>query len=106
MTIGLAPILDDLKDRLSRLYGARLQGVYLYGSYARQEDSAESDVDVLIVLDRVDSYCTEVTRTGELVSELSLELGRTISCVFLPMDRWLNGETMFVLNARKDAVPV
>jgi predicted nucleotidyltransferase len=40
--------------------GARLKGVYLFGSYARGEAGEESDVDVLIVLDRVESYSQEI----------------------------------------------
>jgi len=28
-------ILSELHDRLAALYGKRLRGVYLYGSYAR-----------------------------------------------------------------------
>lgn len=106
MTIARLPVLDALKQRLSELYAKRLMGVYLYGSQARSTASCESDIDVLIVLDRVDDYYKEVTRTGAVVSELSLELGSTISCVFLPLERWKRGENMFIVNARKDAVPV
>lgn len=106
MTVSLSPVLDVLRAQLSSLYDERLQGIYLYESRARHMASAESDVDVLVVMDRVDSYADEVTRTGTLVSAISLELGRTISCVFLLMDHWLKGETTFVLNARRNAIPV
>jgi predicted nucleotidyltransferase len=50
-------ILDDLKRRLQALYGVRLVDVVVFGSVARGEDTAESDVDVLLVLrDPVDRY--------------------------------------------------
>jgi hypothetical protein len=31
-------LLNELKSGLDRIYGERLEGVYLYGSYARGED--------------------------------------------------------------------
>lgn len=36
-------------------FGARLKAVRLYGSAARGDWSAESDIDVLVLLDRVES---------------------------------------------------
>ena len=53
-------------------YGQHLQGCYLFGSYARGENRPGSDVDVLIVLDDYASYSAEITRTSEVISELSL----------------------------------
>jgi UTP:GlnB (protein PII) uridylyltransferase len=44
-------LLIDLKEQLSQLYGAHLDGLYLFGSYARGEQDSESDVDILVVLD-------------------------------------------------------
>ncbi|MBW2149376.1 MAG: nucleotidyltransferase domain-containing protein [Deltaproteobacteria bacterium] len=39
-------LLSELKSGLKSVYGERLKGVCLYGSYARGEDDRESDVDV------------------------------------------------------------
>jgi uncharacterized protein len=97
--------LDELKAGLTRIYGERLRGVYLYGSYARGEADAESDLDVLIVLDRIDRYAAEVDRTGALVSDLSLEYERSISRVFVSERDWSSRETPFLLNARDEAIP-
>jgi len=106
MTVVCPPLLETFKERLLQLYGERLQGLYLYGSQARHTASDESDVDLLIVLDSVDVYYDEVARTSALTSEFSLDLDRSINCVFLPLESWTNGDTMFILNARKDAVPI
>ncbi len=97
--------LQRLKQGLTELYGERLKGVYLFGSYARGEADEESDIDVLIVLDHVEHYSQEIDRTSELVAELSLECGRSISRVFASEQRWREDQMMFFLNVREEAVP-
>jgi predicted nucleotidyltransferase len=99
-------IMIELKERLAALYGGRLRGVYLFGSYARDEADVESDLDVLIVLDRVDSYAAEISRTGNVISEFSLRSGTTLSRVFTSEAQWREDSTLFFLNLREEAIPV
>lgn len=98
-------LLREIKTGLETLYGERLRGVYLYGSYARGEPELESDVDVLVVLDDVVSYAREIERTSELVGGLSLRYGVSVSRVFVPLGAWLQGDTPFLTLARSEAIP-
>ena len=102
--IHLKELLTELKTGLQTIYGSRLKGLYLYGSYARGGQDWESDVDVLIVLDDFKSYCAEIDRTGQLGSELSLKYGVALSKVFLRESEWLHQQTPFLLNVREEAV--
>jgi predicted nucleotidyltransferase len=47
----LAPALASYRSKLSAAFGARFRGLRLYGSWARGEQGAESDVDLLVLID-------------------------------------------------------
>lgn len=48
--------LANARDNIDAILGARLREVRLFGSYARGQHDDESDVDVLILVDRVDGH--------------------------------------------------
>jgi predicted nucleotidyltransferase len=97
-------ILAELRLGLESIYGARLCGLYLFGSYARGEAEPESDVDVLIVLDQVSDYPAEVDRTGVLASALSLRHGLSLSRVFMNRRAWAEGTDFSVNNVRQEGI--
>ena len=97
-------LLSELKAGLAILYGNRLKGVYLFGSYARGDHDQESDLDILIILDDIVEFGTEIRRTGELASNLSLKYGISISRKFISEDRWLQGDSVLLRNVRAEAV--
>jgi predicted nucleotidyltransferase len=105
MSETVETLLAELKFGLQGLYAGRLRGVYLYGSYARGEGERDSDLDVLIVLDSLDSYGAEVDRTSKLVSNISLRYGVSVSRVFVSESQWQNGEGLFLANVREESIP-
>ncbi len=97
--------LRRLRAGLYEIYETRLHGVFLFGSYARNDFDPESDFDVLIVLDQVDDYGAEIERTSRLIAGLSLEYGVSISRVFLSRESWTRGQSAFIQNVREEAIP-
>ncbi|HHY95425.1 MAG TPA: hypothetical protein GX513_10520 [Firmicutes bacterium] len=99
-------LMEELAAGLGEIYGGRLRGVYLFGSRARGDADPDSDVDVLVVLDQVTSYGTEIDRTGQLVAALSLKYGVSVSRVFTSEQDWAEGRGAFLRRLRREAIPV
>ncbi|MFO7943453.1 MAG: nucleotidyltransferase domain-containing protein [Anaerolineales bacterium] len=99
-------LMGEMKEHMARMYSQRLVGVYLYGSYARGEEEVGSDVDVLIVLGRIESYSAEIDRTGEIGSDLSLKYDLSISRVFIDQENWEDGDTPFLRRVRQEAIEI
>ena len=73
-------IVREFREQLAALYGDRLQGVYLYGSYARGDEREDSDVDIAIVLEGPVDAWEEDRRISEITSDLSLRH----DCLLMP----------------------
>ena len=97
-------LLDELRRGLESIYGPRLKGLWLFGSYARGEQDDESDVDVLVVLSDIANYGTEVERTSGLSSALCLAHGPSVSLVFAREADWARPESPFLRNVRTEAI--
>ena len=99
-------LLKELKQGLIRLYGKRLRGIYLYGSYARGDFQEGSDLDVLVVLDDFERAPVELEFTDDLMGDLSLEYLITVSPMFMSEKNWLTADKPLLRNVRVDAVAV
>jgi uncharacterized protein (UPF0332 family)/predicted nucleotidyltransferase len=94
-------------DRLEeRVYGDRLERVVLYGSQARGDAEPGSDVDVLVALHGAVDPSAESARTSEFIAALCLEHAAVISCVWVSSEEYRNRQSPFLLNVRRDSVPV
>ncbi len=101
----VAAAMHELKVALSELYGKRLCGVYLYGSYARGTSRPESDVDVLVVLAGPVKPGVEISRMSRLVSDICLKYDLLIS--ILPVSEETHrGPGFFFAQVRREAVTV
>jgi uncharacterized protein len=98
-------LLRDLRASLDELYGDNLVGIRLFGSYARQQATPDSDVDVLLVLRDIGDYGTEVRRVSDLLSRVSLECGKTIVPVFVDAKRFSAASDPFMVNVAREGAP-
>jgi predicted nucleotidyltransferase len=99
-------LLEKLKSGLKQIYGEQFKQAYLFGSYARGDYDADSDIDILIVLSDFEKYGAELNRTSELIGNLSLEYGTTVSIVFTRLREWQMDKLPLLLNIHVEGVMV
>ena len=97
--------MKGLKAELVHVYGDRLKGLYLYGSYARGDHRPGSDVDVMILLSDYKNYWEELRRTSELMSSVSLEYDLLVSRIFMTEEKWRQSDTPLLRNIHQDGQP-
>lgn len=100
----LKRILSELQSRLAALYGDRLLKLMLFGSQARGDATPGSDVDVLVVLAGDVSPEDEISRTGHILSEISLANDVVVSCTYISAHRYQSENSPILLNIRREGV--
>lgn len=99
-------ILAELKQRLTAIYGDRLVKLVLFGSQARGEATAESDIDTLLVLRGPVNVGEELDRTSECVADLSLANDVVVSRTFASEQSFQYERSPLLLNIRREGVSV
>lgn len=104
MNPALQPILAHLKQDLTALYGDRLQQLTLFGSQARDDAQAGSDIDVLVLLTPPVNPGVEIQHTGQIVANLSLQYDVVISCLFIDVDQYQTRNGPLLRNIRQEGI--
>ncbi len=71
--------LVKVKKCLRKVYGERLEAVILYGSFAKNRATEDSDIDIAIILEGNIDTVKEIDRVGELISDIGLEYNELIT---------------------------
>ncbi len=96
--------LAELKERLTALYGDRLKGIFLFGSYSRGDFTEGSDVDVVVLLSGEVTIGKEIDRMSAIVSEISLRYDITLSVFPISENWWLNRKSPLLENLRREGI--
>ena len=99
-------MIRDLVNGLQLIFAKNVTQIILYGSVARQEESAESDIDIaVIIIEEIQN--PEIRKKFiEWNSEMDLKYNRVFSIVDIEkanMDKW--GDVLpFYKNIKKEGV--
>jgi len=100
------PILRKLREGLEGLYGSRFKGLILFGSTARGDDTPESDIDLLVLLDGPVDGGAEVRRIWEVLYDVQLECDRAISIMPEDAESYRRGESALYENVQEEGIPI
>ncbi len=98
--------LEELKEALLNLFGERLRGLYLYGSYARGDFCEHSDVDVLVALEGDVRPSREIDRLSEALSDICLRHDLLIAVYPVPAEWLVERKSPLFENIRREGVVI
>src|ERR1035437_1882228 len=99
-------IIAKLKQKLEELYGSRLKQLIVYGSYAREQQTENSDIDIAVVLDGDISKSAEISRMIEAITDLNLEYSVLISVYPVSSGDYASIKSTLMINLRREVVAV
>ena len=98
-------ILEEFKEEIGKLYGARLKEVILYGSWARGDATDESDIDLLIVLEGKIVPGAEIDRMIDIITEINLKYDMLLSVYPISEQDYSVINSPLLINVRKEGIP-
>ncbi len=105
---AIQTLLAAYRRRIEQQLEGRLVQLTLFGSYARGEARADSDVDVAVVLDRIDGI-GERTLPMEIAGDLIVEYGLVLAPIVLSKQELAflhEREDLLAENLDREGIPV
>ncbi len=99
-------ILDQVVAALHGHYGERLSRVVLFGSRARRDHEPDSDYDVLVVLKGDFDRAAERKAVQDLIYPIDFQHWVVVYCHLVTEKRYLDDQTAFIKNVRKEGVAI
>ena len=106
VTMTMDQIVQRCKTALEKHYGADLTGVILYGSAARYQANALSDIDLLVLLNKPFDYFIELRQIIDLLYPIQLESTHLISARPVLVDEFEAGAIQLYRNAKREGIAV
>ena len=98
-------ILHELKQELKRVYKNRLVSLILYGSYARGEAGADSDIDVVVLKGNVVPG-REIDCMLDIITDLGLKYNTLISIYPVSENSMQSVKSPLLLNVHAEGISI
>ncbi len=104
MTMG---ILNKYIDEIKPIFGDGLKKVILYGSYARNDFDADSDIDIMLIIDGEEK---NARRHNDLLTNIEVRINLENNVVLIPIimnkEKFLKYENVipFYRNVAREGV--
>lgn len=100
----ITSLLEMFQDDLNNIYQDELKQVILFGSHARGEANEESDIDLLVVLKSAQKDKKRHEKVIEKISDLCIDYGKLISCIYLTEERYKTEKSPLLLNIAREGI--
>ena len=97
-------LIDKIKTHLITMYGEKIKKLILYGSYVRGNATRDSDIDILVLVEKSLNPFEVRESLSDLLFDILLNEGELISVMAVPEDLFENYNSPFMLNVRKEGV--
>jgi predicted nucleotidyltransferase len=99
-------ILIKAKSILQKIYGKRLKGIILYGSYARGEAVEGSDIDLIVLLENMQDPIDELEKCSKEIHQLDFVYDMLISIIPFDLKQFNTRKLPIILNAKKEGITI
>lgn len=82
MPMTMRELISEYVAAIRKIYGTHLRQVILYGSYARGDFNADSDVDIMLLVDLPES---ELNGFSDALAELDFDYNVNHDIWFMPV---------------------
>jgi predicted nucleotidyltransferase len=100
----IKPLISRIKAHLIKMYGGNIKKVILYGSYVRGEATKDSDIDILVLVDKSLNPFEVRESLSDLLFDILLEEGELISVIAVPEQLFENYNSPFMLSVKNEGV--
>ncbi|ANV83303.1 hypothetical protein AWQ21_02260 [Picosynechococcus sp. PCC 7003] len=106
MTSLLETLTPTIKKQFSEIFQDNLISLIVFGSQARGDATPESDIDILVVLKDKKQKQTKREQIIDFITEISLEFGVLISCIYANNQDFETEKSPLMLNVRREGIPL
>lgn len=75
-------VLSQYVDEVIKIYGSHLRKIVLYGSYARGDETRDSDIDILILVNLDDQA---IKKYSDVLSDLTFDINMDNDVMIMPI---------------------
>ena len=97
-------ILEEIRPRLEKAFPTRLEQVLIFGSQARREATAESDLDLLVVLDGPIEVGRDLRTIVDALYPLQLRIDRPIHALPAAAEKFHAGESALYRQVQREGI--
>lgn len=105
----VAKVLKEVENNMISLFNDKLDSVILYGSCAREENTDESDIDVMILVNEEESMLKQYEdKITDIMVDLSLEFEVVVSLYLESMGSYKEKVKVlpFLMNVERDGIRI